>query len=62
MPALKVVVIGAGLSGLATAVSLAQNGSHVRILESTAKLQRRWDQHPAKFNEINGLFWNIGHG
>lgn len=35
MKDLKVVVVGAGIGGLQTALALAQDGHHVTVLEST---------------------------
>lgn len=35
---LKVVIVGAGLSGLSAAISCAQAGHHVTVLEASDKL------------------------
>lgn len=38
-PAFTVLIVGCGLSGLASALALAQAGHHVTIFERSAKLQ-----------------------
>ncbi|KAE8451371.1 hypothetical protein EG329_004000 [Mollisiaceae sp. DMI_Dod_QoI] len=39
MPSFNILIVGGGLGGLATAVSLSKPGHHVTVLESTSKLQ-----------------------
>lgn len=49
------IVIGAGISGLATACCLARSGQHVRVLEKNATVGGR-----ARAFESNGFFFDMG--
>src|ERR1700674_1645211 len=60
MPSKKVIVVGAGMAGLAAAFRLRQGGADVTVLDSTDRVGRGAQLIPSTYRNTLGLVKELG--